>query len=223
MIKGTLYVLVTMFALTIITLIVIGAGAIEPKEESKDSATTIIAEEDTSDIDNKTDVLYAEITTESSVDTEVIEIPGNTEVVTTEEIDEEIVPETTYDTSPDILHSTEDELFCLAAAVCREAGGASTEIQMMVANVIINRVCSDIYPDSVRGVITQRKQYGTMWKNGVSFPDWATQEVIAQCYNVAQRVLDGERVCPANVLFQAEFPQGSGVFKQYPGYYFCYY
>jgi spore germination cell wall hydrolase CwlJ-like protein len=158
MIKGTLYVLVTMFALTIITLIVIGAGAIEPKEESKDSATTIIAEEDTSDIDNKTDVLYAEITTESSVDTEVIEIPGDTEVVTTEEIDEEIVPETTYDTSPDILHNTEDELFCLAVAVCREAGGASTEIQMMVANVIINRVCSDIYPDSVRGVITQRKQ-----------------------------------------------------------------
>lgn len=119
---------------------------------------------------------------------------------------------------------TDADLYYLAAAVCREAGGASEEIQLLVANVIINRVNSSLYPDTIYGVLTDYKQYGMMWKYGVSFPDWANQKVIDQCYSVAKRILDGERFCPENVLFQAEFEQGSGIFKQFGDeYYFCYY
>lgn len=118
---------------------------------------------------------------------------------------------------------SEDDLFYLAAAVCREAGGESEEIQLLVANVIINRVNSSVYPDTIYEVLTQKRQYGTMWRDGISFPDWATDDVKNQCYSVARRILDGERFCPENVLYQAEFKQGSGVYKEYPGYYFCYY
>ena len=119
---------------------------------------------------------------------------------------------------------TDDDLFYLAAAVCREAGGESEEIQLLVANVIINRVNSSIYPDTIYEVLTEYKQYGTMWKYGVSFPDWADDKVKEQCYSVAKRILEGERFCPENVLFQAEFKQGSGVYKQFgDDYYFCYY
>lgn len=117
---------------------------------------------------------------------------------------------------------TEDDLFYLAAAVCREAGGSSEEIQLLVANVVINRVNSSLFPNTVYGVLTQRMQYGTMWKYGISFPSWADQNVKAQCYSVAQRVLNGERFCPDNVVFQAEFKQGSGVYKEIDGFYFCY-
>lgn len=118
---------------------------------------------------------------------------------------------------------TEDDLFYLAAAVCREAGGESEEIQLLVANVVINRVNSSIYPDTIYGVLTDYRQYGMMWKYGVSFPSWADQDTIDHCYDVARRILEGERVCPDNVLFQAEFEQGSGVYKQFDGFYFCYY
>lgn len=131
-------------------------------------------------------------------------------------------PTTTGNTQLSNTSYTEDDLFYLAAAVCREAGGSSEEIQLLVANVIINRVNSSRYPDTIYGVLTQRMQYGTMWKYGISFPKWANQAIKDQCYSVARRILEGERVCPENVLYQAEFKQGSGVYKQFDGFYFCY-
>lgn len=118
---------------------------------------------------------------------------------------------------------TEDDLYYLAAVVCREAGGESEETQLLVANVVINRVNSSIYPNTIYGVLTDYMQYGMMWKNGVSFPHWANQETIDRCFDIARRILDGERVCPDNVLFQAEFEQGSGIYKYIDGFYFCYY
>lgn len=139
---------------------------------------------------------------------------------------DEYISESMFESSTEnvIPQYTDADLYYLAAAVCREAGGASEEIQLLVANVIINRVNSYLYPDTIYGVLTDYKQYGTMWKYGVSFPDWANQKVIDQCYAVAKRILDGERFCPENVLFQAEFKQGSGIFKQFGDeYYFCYY
>lgn len=131
-------------------------------------------------------------------------------------------PTTTGNTQLSNTSYTEDDLFYLASAVCREAGGSSEEIQLLVANVIINRVNSSRYPDTIYGVLTQRMQYGTMWKYGISFPKWANQAIKDQCYSVARRILEGERVCPENVLYQAEFKQGSGVYKQFDGFYFCY-
>lgn len=127
-----------------------------------------------------------------------------------------------FEKDPPMLYTDED-LFYLAAAVCREAGGAIEEIQLLVANVVINRVCHSIYPNTIYEVLTQPNQYGTMCRDGISFPSWADDEVQKQCYSVAKRILDGERVCPENVLFQAEFVQGSSIFKQFDGYYFCYY
>ena len=149
------------------------------------------------------------------------EKPTEAEKAETKDVTTEPV---TTDTTEQLSKSsyTEDDLFYLAAAVCREAGGSSEEIQLLVANVVINRVDSSLFPNTIYGVLTQRKQYGTMWKYGISFPKWADQDIQNQCYSVARRILDGERVCPANVVFQAEFKQGSGVYKQFDGFYFCY-
>lgn len=157
---------------------------------------------------------------EEKKNTEATEkLTEETQPVTTEPVTENVT-----EPSEETKNYTEDDLFYLAAAVCREAGGESEEIQLLVANVIINRVNSSIYPDTIYEVLTEYKQYGTMWKYGVSFPDWADDKVKEQCYSVAKRILEGERFCPENVLFQAEFKQGSGVYKQFgDDYYFCYY
>lgn len=119
--------------------------------------------------------------------------------------------------------NTDEDLFYLAAVVCSEAGGLSEETQLLVANVVMNRVESPLYPNTIEGVLTQYKQYGMMWKYGISFPDWADEKTISTCYGVAKRILSGDRVCPKNVLYQAEFKQGSGVYKKIDGIYFCYY
>lgn len=191
-------------------------GEIEMNSNTSDSGKPGIvhlstydeAETNTDETENVTDA--TEATTE------------NTKVTQTETT--EPVTEEATEPTEEAKNYTDDDLFYLAAAVCREAGGESEEIQLLVANVIINRVNSSIYPNTIYEVLTQYKQYGTMWKYGVSFPDWADDKVKEQCYSVAKRILEGERFCPENVLFQAEFKQGSGVYKQFgDDYYFCYY
>lgn len=49
------------------------------------------------------------------------------------------------------------EHYCLAEAIYHEARGEPTLGQLAVANVILNRVASDQYPDSVCGVVHQNK------------------------------------------------------------------
>ena len=117
---------------------------------------------------------------------------------------------------------SDEDLYHLAVAICKEAGGENEEVQLLVANVIMNRVNSSIYPDTIYDVITQKGQYGTMYKDEIEFPKWATNSVQEQCYNSARIILEGNKFCPENVLYQAGFKQGSGVYKEYPGYYFCY-
>ena len=116
----------------------------------------------------------------------------------------------------------ENDLYCLAAIICQEAGGESTDIQLLVGNVVLNRVASHRYPNTIYEVATGYLQYGMMWKYGVKFPKWADQATINRCYSIAERLLDGERVCPANVIYQAEFEQGSGLYLHVRGFYFCY-
>lgn len=116
-----------------------------------------------------------------------------------------------------------DELYCLAVTIYREAGNCSEETQMLVGSVVLNRRDSGMFPNTVRGVVTQPMQYGTMWRDGVSFPSSATQEDIAYAYSLAERLLEGERTCPDTVVFQAEFVQGSGVYRYTEGIYFCHY
>lgn len=151
-----------------------------------------------------------------------------TEVITKEEVTKENsfaeIEPVVVDEEEEPENYTEDDLYYLATAVCCEAGGENEEIQLLVANVVINRVNSSFYPDTIYDVLTEYGQYGMMWEYGIEFPDWADEGVKNQCYSVARRVLEGERFCPENVLFQAEFEQGSGIFKQFGDeYYFCYY
>lgn len=124
---------------------------------------------------------------------------------------------------------TDDDLTCVAIVMCQEAGGESDDtILLLVANVIMNRVSSKAFPNTIRGVLTQKWQYEKVTKDGGKFywPDWATKSIKERCYRLAKRVLDGERFCPANVVYQAAFKQGSGTYAYYPsaygGYYFCY-
>lgn len=122
---------------------------------------------------------------------------------------------------------TEDDLFCLAAVIWQEAGSSycSDKLQLLVANVVMNRVNSPQFPNTIRGVITSRGAYGTMYWDGVSIPvakDEITRKAIERCYANAKKILDGYRLLPENVIYQAGFVQGSGVHTYAEGLYFCY-
>lgn len=118
-------------------------------------------------------------------------------------------------------------MFCLAAVIWQEAGSTycSDTLQYYVGNVVLNRVDSPDFPNSIRNVITSRGQYGTMYWSGVSIPnakDPITAGAIERCYDKARKLLEGYRPLPKNVVYQAGFVQGSGVHSCVDGMYFCY-
>lgn len=53
--------------------------------------------------------------------------------------------------------------FCLALNIFHEARGEGVAGQLAVAHVTMNRVHSDKYPNTICGVVTQRKQFS--WTN----------------------------------------------------------
>lgn len=106
---------------------------------------------------------------------------------------------------------SEEDRRLLADCIYWEARGQSFECQCYVGQVILNRVYDRRYPNTIRGVIGQPGQYA----NGIrSSPE--------PCYAAADAVLSGKVAMPRNVIYQAQFQQGSGVWKYLEGEYFCY-
>lgn len=114
----------------------------------------------------------------------------------------------------------------IATVVYNEAWtGCTDRHRELVAAVIVNRVKSDKFPDTVYDVVAQKGQYLIGYANGD--PRYTPPlEVREECQKIATRALLGEINCPDNVLYQAEFKQGSGVYEtgktSYSTTYFCY-
>lgn len=120
---------------------------------------------------------------------------------------------------------TDEELNLLAKIIWAEAGSnwLSDEWKMSVGEVVLNRVASPEFPNTIKEVIEQPGQYygkNNSWFNSVKPSE--------KCIEIAKRLLNGERyINDPSVVFQANFPQGSGVaieFKdsQLGSSYFCY-
>lgn len=105
---------------------------------------------------------------------------------------------------------TEEDLDLLARIIYQEAGcmWLSDEHQLLVGAVVMNRVNSSMFPNTVHDVIYQPGQYGpaiygTLYN---ATPDERT-------YANAEAILNGEFDCPDNILWQAGFVQGDGVYE----------
>lgn len=123
---------------------------------------------------------------------------------------------------------TEEELEILSIIIYQEAGGdaCSDDTRLKVGNVFLNRVNSPLFPDTFEEVATAKSQYGTLYWTGIKWPDRASNayesHAVQRAYDTARRLLEGERVLPENVFWQAEFPQGDGTYCYQDGTYFCY-
>lgn len=129
--------------------------------------------------------------------------------------------------APEAPAYSAEELEILALVIYQEAGGdaCSDDTRLMVGCVFMNRVEDSRFPDGFYGVATQQGQYGTLHWTGIKWPARSSaqgeQNAVARAYAIAERVLTGERVLPANAVWQAEFPQGSEVLAYSDGMYFC--
>lgn len=101
------------------------------------------------------------------------------------------------DIIPDFPYS-EDELFWLARIIHAEARGEPFVGKVAVGNVVLNRVESRDFPNSIYGVIFDKK-------NGVQFTPVADGSIINnpsnECYYAADRALRGENAAGESLFF----------------------
>lgn len=91
------------------------------------------------------------------------------------------------------------------------------EVMYYTGAVVMNRVRSKNFPDTVKKVIYQNnpRQYSTT-------EEFFTEDIPESVYHLACRVAKGTPDVPFNVVYQAMFKQGSGVWKHESTEYFCY-
>lgn len=106
----------------------------------------------------------------------------------------------------------------LARIIQAENGGhEDDEALVLTGVVVIKRVKSDEYPDTIMGVISQKGQYSTyadgkFWNKPSKRSMRIAKKILKT--NIAERY-------PDNLVFQAEFRQGRAVYKKLGHEYFC--
>lgn len=98
----------------------------------------------------------------------------------------------------------QEALDIVARVVAGEAGDCPWEHQVAVAAVVVNRVNSPYFPATVREVVAQPGQYTTAYLSGFA-------STPRSCYEAAKTALDGTDGVPDDVIWQAEFRQGTSV------------
>lgn len=83
----------------------------------------------------------------------------------------------------------QDDLFWLSRIIQAECGNQPLEGRMAVGNVVLNRVKNPAFPNTVKGVLSQKNQF-TTWKNGAL----ANRTPNATSVIAAKLVLDGGEV-----------------------------
>ena len=88
-----------------------------------------------------------------------------------------------------------------------------------LAQVVLNRVADSRFPDTVKGVITQPGQYSTKYAtveaaNAIQATDSKNGTYYyGICEDSVKAAMMGQVEMPSNVLYQANFSQGKGVWK----------
>lgn len=161
--------------------------------------------EATEDVDPIKFVELAEVK-EEIVETEPLETPSEAvEAPETEETEIEI---------------DEHDVELLACVIYQEAGSDSIcdDCRRRVADVVLNRVEDDRFPDTIEKVLTKKGQYGRYYYTGVVWPKRASYAVeanaVERARRIAREVLEGEHseIYGEGYVWQATFKQGKSGF-----------
>lgn len=133
--------------------------------------------------------------------------PGQEEEASEEETEAAPAPAPAY---------TDEDLYVLAHAICGEGQGYPDEEQLYIGSVILNRRAHGAYPDSIREVVFQRGQYACTWDGNYY------REPTEANWRNAKWLLENGSILPDNVVYQAGFRQGSGMYLQTRYHKYCY-
>lgn len=112
------------------------------------------------------------------------------------------------------------DLEMLAIVIYQEVGGDAhcNECRRRVADIVLNRVSSDKFPNTIYEVLTEKGQYGLLYWTGIKWADRASNpneaHAVKRAWRIAEEVLNGYHsdVYGSGYVWQAGFVQGSDGF-----------
>ena len=110
------------------------------------------------------------------------------------------------------------DILSLARIIQAENGGHEDDEALLLTGVVVlKRVKSKHYPDTIMGVISQKGQYST-YEDGKFWNNPSKRSM-----RIAKKLLSTDIAddYPDNLVFQAEFEQGREVYKKLGYEYFC--
>ena len=106
----------------------------------------------------------------------------------------------------------------LARIIQAENGGHEDDEALLLTGVVVlKRVKSKNYPDTIMGVISQKGQYST-YADGKFWNEPSKRSMRIAKKLLSTNIADDH---PDNLVFQAEFSQGRSVYKKLGYEYFC--
>lgn len=104
----------------------------------------------------------AERTSELAAERQTLTYIAPARLEAAEETPEELTVEPELENRYAELHFSDEDVYILACLVYHEARGESFEGQVAVVEVVLNRMLSDYFPDTVEEVVFQK--YGDVWQ-----------------------------------------------------------
>lgn len=104
----------------------------------------------------------------------------------------------------------EGDRYLLANLIYCEAGGEPYDGQVAVGSVVINRVLSSVYPNTVTGVIYQNKQFTPAGSGRLSLA-LSQNKATASCYRAADEAMSGVTNVGNCVYFRTPIEGLSGI------------
>lgn len=104
----------------------------------------------------------------------------------------------------------ESDRYLLANLIYCEAGGESYAGQLAVGAVVMNRVLSSVYPDTVVGVIYQKSQFSPVASGRLALA-LAENKATASCYKAADEAMSGQTNVGNCVYFRTPIPGLTGI------------
>lgn len=104
----------------------------------------------------------------------------------------------------------ESDRYLLANLIYCEAGGESYAGQLAVGAVVINRVLSSVYPDTVTGVIYQKYQFSPVGSGRLALA-MSQNKATAACYKAADEAMAGQTNVGNCVYFRTPIPGLTGI------------
>lgn len=114
---------------------------------------------------------------------------------------------------------SDDDLWYLSRVIQAESGYCQREMMEGVGSVVLNRRDDERFPNTIKEVIEQPGQYSTL--------SWlSSQNPTDEVMDVTIDLLENGSKFPPEVVWQANFPQGSGIYQtlstSYSTMYFCF-